>query len=45
MPLTEIEGKPTGSGRPGSITKGLMAAYKELVLNEKRQFERLADCS
>lgn len=32
MPLTEIEGKPIGSGRPGSITGRLIAAYKELVL-------------
>jgi len=35
MPLTEIEGKLIGSGRPGSTTKGLMAEYKKLVLNEK----------
>ena len=31
MPLTEIEGKPVGSGRPGSITKKLLTAYRELV--------------
>jgi len=31
MPLTEVEGKPVGSGRPGAITKRLMAAYKEMV--------------
>ncbi len=31
MPLTEIDGKPIGSGRPGSLTKRLMVAYRELV--------------
>ena len=31
MPLIEVEGKPVGSGRPGAITKRLMAAYKEMV--------------
>jgi len=31
MPLTEIDGKPIGSGRPGSLTKRLMVAYKEMV--------------
>ena len=31
IPLTEIDGKPIGSGRPGSLTKGLMAAYRKLV--------------
>ncbi len=30
MPLTEIDGKAIGSGRPGPITEKLMAAYKEL---------------
>lgn len=33
MPLTEIEGKLIGSGKPGSVTKGFMAEYKKLVLN------------
>jgi len=36
MPLTEIDGKPIGSGRPGSLTKRLMVAYKELVLTEEK---------
>ncbi|MBA7634308.1 Branched-chain-amino-acid aminotransferase [subsurface metagenome] len=36
MPLTEIDGKPIGSGRPGSLTKKLMVAYKELVLTEEK---------
>jgi len=31
MPLTEIEGKPVGSGRPGSVTEKLLTAYRELV--------------
>ncbi len=31
MPLTEIDGKPIGSGRPGPISRRLMAAYKKLV--------------
>lgn len=35
MPLTEIENKPIGNGRPGTITGRLMAAYKELVTNEE----------
>ena len=37
MPLTEIEGKPVASGRPGPVTKRLMAAYRELVLAEEKQ--------
>jgi len=35
MPLTEVEGKPVGSGRPEAITKRLMAAYKELVIQNE----------
>ena len=31
MPLTELEGKPIGSGKPGAITKRLMRAYQGLV--------------
>ncbi|UCD54141.1 MAG: branched-chain-amino-acid transaminase [Dehalococcoidia bacterium] len=31
MPLTEVEGKPIGSGKPGAITKRLMKAYQGLV--------------
>jgi len=31
MPLTEIDGKPIGSGRAGSLTKRLMVAYKKMV--------------
>ncbi len=32
MPLTEIDGKPVGSGSPGAITKRLMAEYRKLVV-------------
>jgi branched-chain amino acid aminotransferase len=32
MPLTEVDGKLIGSGKPGSLTQRLMVAYKKLVL-------------
>jgi len=32
MPLTEVDGKPIGSGRPGPVTQRLMADYRKLVL-------------
>jgi len=32
MPLTEIDGKPVGSGRSGPVTQRLMADYRKLVL-------------
>ncbi|MDI6814753.1 MAG: aminotransferase class IV, partial [Dehalococcoidales bacterium] len=35
MPLTEIDGKPIGSGRPGSLTKRLTAAYRKLVMTSE----------
>jgi branched-chain amino acid aminotransferase group I len=35
MPLTEIDGKPVGSGRPGPVTQRLMADYRKLVLASK----------
>jgi len=34
MPLSQIDGKPIGSGRPGPVPKRLMAAYRELVERE-----------
>ena len=34
MPLTEVEGRPVGSGRPGSVTLKLMAGYREMVGRE-----------
>ncbi len=36
MPLTELGAKPIGSGKPGSLTKRLMVAYKELVLRDQQ---------
>lgn len=37
MPLTRFQGRPVGSGRPGPVTKRLLAAYRELVQEETRQ--------
>ena len=34
MPLTRLDDKPIGSGRPGPLTQRLMSAYKELVIKE-----------
>ena len=34
MPLTEIDGKPVASGKPGLITERLRTAYRNLVLDE-----------
>ena len=34
MPLTEIDGKPVASGKPGFITERLRTAYRNLVLDE-----------
>ena len=31
VPITSVDDRPIGSGRPGPVTKRLMAAYKELV--------------
>jgi branched-chain amino acid aminotransferase group I len=31
MPLTMFEGKPIGTGKPGQLTKELLAAYRKLV--------------
>lgn len=33
MPLTEIDGKPIGSGRPGLLTRQLVLAYKKMVMS------------
>ena len=35
MPLTVVSGKPIASGRPGPVTRRLMAGYKKLVLASK----------
>jgi branched-chain amino acid aminotransferase len=34
MPVTRLEGQSIGSGKPGQITRKLMAAYKALVAKE-----------
>ena len=34
MPLTSFDGKPIGAGKPGELTKNLMAAYRKLVNTE-----------
>ena len=34
IPLTRLDGKPIGSGKPGALTQRLMSAYKELVAKE-----------
>ena len=30
-PVTKVDGRVVGTGKPGKITKGLMAAFKELA--------------
>lgn len=34
MPMTEVSGRPVGSGHPGPVSEKLMAAYRELVRHE-----------
>ncbi len=34
MPLTQVEGRAIGDGRPGPTTQKLMLAYRELVMRE-----------
>jgi branched-subunit amino acid aminotransferase/4-amino-4-deoxychorismate lyase len=31
MPLTRFDGKPIGTGKPGQLTRKLIAAYRELI--------------
>jgi branched-chain amino acid aminotransferase group I len=31
MPLISVEGKPVGTGKPGKLTKDVLAAYRKLV--------------
>ncbi|HUU63280.1 MAG TPA: aminotransferase class IV [Dehalococcoidia bacterium] len=38
MPITQVDGKPVGSGRPGEMTKRLLKAYKELVLQQGHDY-------
>jgi branched-chain amino acid aminotransferase len=34
MPLTRLDNKPVGSGKPGPVTQQLMSRYRELVAKE-----------
>lgn len=34
LPVTHIDGRPVGEGRPGRMTRGLLAAYREHVAGE-----------
>jgi len=34
MPLTRLDNKPIGSGKPGTLTQKLMSAYRELITKE-----------
>jgi len=34
MPLTELDGQPIGSGRPGQVTRRMAEAYEELLRRE-----------
>jgi branched-chain amino acid aminotransferase len=34
MPLTRLDNKPIGSGKPGPVTQQLMSSYQELVAKE-----------
>lgn len=36
VPLVEVDGRAIGSGKPGAVTKKLLAAYRELVARETR---------
>jgi len=38
MPIAKVDGKPIGTGKPGEVTKRLMAAYRELVLQQGRHY-------
>ncbi len=33
MPLVEVDGRAIGSGNPGPLTRGLMVAYRDLVVS------------
>jgi branched-chain amino acid aminotransferase len=34
LPVTRVDGRPAGGGRPGAVTKALLAAYRERVRRE-----------
>jgi branched-chain amino acid aminotransferase len=37
MPLTGLDNKPIGSGKPGPVTRQFMSSYRELVARELRR--------
>jgi branched-chain amino acid aminotransferase len=37
MPLTRLDNKPVGSGKPGPLTLQLMSSYRQLVADELRR--------
>jgi len=37
MPLTRLDNKPIGSGKPGSVTQTLMSSYRRLVIKQLRR--------
>jgi len=37
MPLTRLDDKPIGPGKPGPLTRRLMSAYREMVVRETQQ--------
>jgi len=37
MPLTQLDNKPIGSGKPGPVTKQLMSSYQALVARELKR--------
>ena len=38
MPITEVDGRPVGSGKTGEVTGRLMSAYREQVLQQGRDY-------
>jgi branched-chain amino acid aminotransferase len=34
LPVTEVDGKPVGSGRPGSVTRRMMQLYERLTVGD-----------
>jgi len=37
MPLTAVDGKPIGTGKPGALTLRLIEAYRQMITNYKRR--------
>lgn len=38
VPITEVDGRPIGSGKPGEVTGRLISAYREQVLRQCRDY-------